>query len=75
MEGSLYRLLEESVDIAWVYLDRSGELGNGDAVRFLVDTIERMIRHGHRNRMFLANKAIVKYLESKSNVVAIREHA
>jgi hypothetical protein len=75
VEGSLYRLLEESVDIAWVYLDRSGELGNGDAVRILVDTIERMIRHGHRNRMFLANKAIAKYLESKGDVVAIREHA
>ena len=75
MEGSLYRLLEESVDIAWVYLDRSGELGNGDAVRILVDTIERMIRHGHRNRIFLATKAIAKYLESKGNVVSIREQA
>jgi hypothetical protein len=69
----LHRLLEESVDIAWVYLERSGELGNGDAVRILIDTIERMIRHGHRNRMFLANKAIAKYLESKSNVGAIRK--
>ncbi len=75
MEGSLYRLLEESVDIAWVYLDRSGELGNGDAVRILVDTIERMIRHGHRNRMFLANKAIAKYRESRANVISITEHA
>ena len=75
MEGSLYRLLEESVDIAWVYLDRSGELGNGDAVRILVDTIERMIRHGHRNRIFLANKAISQYRESRANVVPIREPA
>jgi hypothetical protein len=51
------------VDIAWVYLDWSGELGNGDAARILIDTIERMIRHGHRNRMCTANKAIAKYLE------------
>jgi hypothetical protein len=75
VEGSLYRLLEESVDIAWVYLDRSGELGSGDALRILTDTIGRMIQDGHRNRMFLANKAIAKYLESRRNVVAIREHA
>jgi hypothetical protein len=75
VEGSLSRLLEESVDIAWVYLQRSGELGSGDAAWFLTDTIEQMIRHGHRNRIFLANKAIAKYRESRSHVVAIREHA
>ena len=75
MDGSLSRLLEESVNIAWVYLERSGELGNGNAARFLTDAIERMIRHGHRNRMFLANKAIGKYRESRSHVAAIREHA
>jgi hypothetical protein len=42
----------------------------------LSDTIERMIRQGHRNRMFLANKAaILKYRASKFNVVSIREPA
>jgi hypothetical protein len=90
VEGSLSRLLEEAADIAWVYLERSGELGNGDAARFLTDTIERMIRQGHRNRMYLANKAINKYLESgsqqsrsqesrsqqsRNHVVTIREDA
>jgi hypothetical protein len=70
----LSQLLEESVNIAWVYLDSSGELGNG-AARFLTDTIEGMIRRGQRNRMFLANMAIMKYRESISNVVPIREHA
>jgi hypothetical protein len=72
---SLSQLLEESVNIAWVYLDRSGDLGNGDNARFLTDTIELMIRCGQRNRMFLANKAIMKYRESRINVVPIREHA
>ena len=77
MDGSLSRLLEESVDIAWVYLQRSGELEleNSDAAGFLTDTIERMIRHGHRNRIFLANKAISKYRESRADVVPIREPA
>ena len=49
---SLSQLLEESVDIAWVYLERSGELGDGDTARFLTDTIDQMIYRGHRNRMF-----------------------
>lgn len=75
MDGSLSRLLEESVDIAWVYLQRSGELENSDAARFLTDTIERMIRYGHRNRIFLANKAISKYRESRADVVPIRQPA
>ncbi len=75
MDGSLSRLLEESVDIAWVYLQRSGELENSDAAGFLTDTIERMIRYGHRNRIFLANKAISKYRESRAEVVPIREPA
>jgi hypothetical protein len=75
VEEPLHRLLEESVDIAWVYLERSGELGNEDVLRILADTIERMIRQGHRNRIFLANKAIAKYLESRSNVGAVRERA
>jgi hypothetical protein len=75
MGVSLSSLLEESVNIAWVYLNRSGELGNGDTARFLTDTIDLMIRRGQRNRMFLANKAIIRYRESRRNVVPIREHA
>jgi hypothetical protein len=76
VESSLSQLLEESVEIAWVYLQQTGELGN-DAARYLTDTIESMIRHGQRNRMFLANMAIIKYraLKEKDNVVPIREDA
>ena len=74
VDGSLSQLLEESVDIAWVYLQRSGEVEN-DAARYLTDSIEAMIRSGQRNRMFLANIAIIKYRASKEkgNVVPIRE--
>ncbi|HEY3677664.1 MAG TPA: hypothetical protein VGL45_03025 [Bradyrhizobium sp.] len=76
MEVSLSQLLEESVEIAWVYLQQTGELGN-DAARALTDTIETMIRRGQRNRMFLANMAIIKYraLKERDNVVSIREDA
>jgi hypothetical protein len=74
VDGSLSQLLEESVDIARVYLQRTGEMEN-DAARFLTDTIEVMIRRGQRNRMYLANMAIIKYraLKEKGNVVPIRE--
>jgi hypothetical protein len=75
VDVSLSQLLEESVNIAWVYLDRSGELGNGENARFLTDTIELMIRRGQRNRMFLANKAIMKYRDSRMNTVPIGEDA
>ncbi len=76
MEGPLSKLLEEALDIAWVYLHRTGEIVDGIvAARFLTDTIETMIRRGQRNRMFLANMAILKYRASRSNVVDIREHA
>jgi hypothetical protein len=52
-------LLEQAVDIAWVYLQRTGGLGGGNvAAVFLADAIDQMIRQGGRNRMFLANKAL-----------------
>jgi hypothetical protein len=70
------QLLEESVAIAWVFLQRSGELDDGYvAARFLTDKVDAMIRRGRRNRMFLANMAIIKYRESRRKVVPIREHA
>jgi hypothetical protein len=76
VEVSLSQLLEESVDIAWVYLQRTGEADN-DVARYLTDTIEMMIRRGQRNRMFLANMAIIKYrvLKEKGNVVPMKENA
>jgi hypothetical protein len=74
VDGTLSQLLEESVEIAWTYLQRTGELEN-DAARYLSDVIEVMIRRGQRNRMYLANMAIIKYRATKDqdNVVPIRE--
>jgi hypothetical protein len=47
MTVSLSQLLEDSFQIAWEYLDRTGELGDGAvASRFLSDKIETMIRRG-----------------------------
>lgn len=79
MDVPLSKLLEEAVDIAWVYLHKTGEIADGAvAARFLTDTVEAMICKGQRNRMFMANMAILRYrtlLQHQSNVVDIREHA
>jgi hypothetical protein len=76
VEVSLSKLLEESVDIAWAYLQRTSELGDGNiAARFLTDSIDAMIRSGQRNRMFMANMAIIKYRQSRDSVISIREDA
>jgi hypothetical protein len=61
MSVSLSLLLEESFQIAWEYLERTGELGDAAASRFLSDRIERMIREGQRSRLALANRAIGAY--------------
>ena len=62
MTVSLSQLLEDSFQIAWEYLDRSAELGDGAAAsRFLSDVIETMIRRGERSRLALSNRAISAY--------------
>jgi hypothetical protein len=62
MTISLSQLLEESFQIAWEYLERTGELGDGAAAsRFLSDAIEIMIRQGQRSRLALSNRAIAAY--------------
>ena len=68
MTVSLSQLLEDSFQIAWKYLERSGELGDGAlASRFLSDVIETMIRRGQRSRLALSNRAISAYQRSRSS--------
>jgi hypothetical protein len=62
MSASLSQLLEASFQIAWEYLERTGELDDAvGASRFLSDTIEIMIRKGERSRLMLSNRAIGAY--------------
>jgi hypothetical protein len=69
MTLSLSQLLEDSFQIAWEYLERSGELGDSaSASRFLSDVIETMIRRGQRSRLALSNRAIGAYQRSRSSV-------
>ena len=58
MTETVPTLVENSLGIAWDYLEATGELGNPDtAANHLLDTIETMIRHGERRRLLLSNIA------------------
>ena len=71
MSVSLSQLLEDSFQIAWEYLERTGELGDAaGASRFLSDTIETQIRRGQRSRLILSNKAIITYQRHRSSGAA-----
>lgn len=62
MTEPLPLLIESSIEIAWDYLERTGELGHAMvAGQFLSDAIELMVHRGERRRLMLANKAITAY--------------
>jgi hypothetical protein len=67
MPLTLSILMEESVQIAWDYLERTGEIDDpSEAGRFLSEVIVAMIRDGTRSRLLLSNRAISAY--QKRNV-------
>jgi len=71
---SLASLMEESLQIAWDYLERTGEIeDNWVASRYLGDAIELMIRQGQRSRLVLSNRAITAYLQFRdANIVDVK---
>jgi len=55
-------LFEQSFNIAWSVLERTGGLGEpNDTSRFLFDNIARMMKRGERRRLLLSNSAIDAY--------------
>ncbi len=62
MTETLMTTIENSFQIAWDYLEATGELGHPDtAANHLLDTIETMVRRGERRRLLLSNTAIAAY--------------
>jgi hypothetical protein len=60
-------VMEASIQMAWDFLDRTGELGEPEiAARVLLDAVEGMIRQGERRPLMLSNKAIDAYKRFKS---------
>jgi hypothetical protein len=67
MVETLPMLVENSFQIAWDYLEATGELGPPDtAAHHLLDTIEIMVRQGERRRLLLSNTAIASYQRFKA---------
>ena len=59
-------LIKNSIQIAWGYLERAGEIEDAAvASRFLAGAVELVIRHGERRRLLLSNKVITAYLRFK----------
>lgn len=55
-------ILANAFQIAWDYLEATGELGNPDqTAQHLLDTIEPLILQGERRALLLSNKAIAAY--------------
>ena len=66
MSEPLPILMESAVQIAWDYLERTGELDDPEiASKFLLDSVELMIRQEVRSRLLLSNRAITAYLRFK----------
>jgi hypothetical protein len=66
MSEPLDILMDDSIQIAWDYLKRAGEIDDAAmASRFLVIYIEGLIRRGERRRLLLSNKAITAYQSFK----------
>ena len=62
MTEPLPLLMENSIQIAWDYLEGTGELGDAEvAARFLTDAVETLIRRGETRKLMLANRAIDAY--------------
>jgi hypothetical protein len=59
-------LIENAVQIAWDYLEATGEIEDGGgASRFLSESVELMVRKGERRKLLLSNKAIDAYKRFK----------
>ncbi|WP_312018193.1 hypothetical protein [Bradyrhizobium semiaridum] len=59
-------LVENAVQIAWDFLEGSGEIVDGyETSRFLVEYIGRLASGGERRKIMLANRAIDAYRKSR----------
>lgn len=60
-------LMEEPIQIAWDYLERTGEIQDPEKCsQVLMAAVEAMMRQGVRSRLLLSNRAIRKYMEFKT---------
>jgi hypothetical protein len=64
-------LIEQSFQIAWSVLERTGELGEPNwSANFLLDEIIERFRCGERRRLVLSNRAIDAYRHQPIKLVS-----
>ena len=57
-----YHIVENSIHIAWNYLEATGELGDPEeASQVLLNEIQSMVRSGETRPLMLSNRAIEAY--------------
>ncbi|WP_426608747.1 hypothetical protein [Bradyrhizobium sp. McL0616] len=66
-------VIEDSFNIAWGFLERSGQLRNAEmSTDFLLGFIEGQIRSGERRPMKIANRAIDAYQAKAPQPVSVQ---
>lgn len=72
MSEPLPVLIEDSIQIAWDYLERSGDLRDPQvASRVLLNSIESMVRVGEKRRLMLSNRAINAYKKYRAERIRL----
>ena len=62
MSEPLPILMEKAIQIAWDYLEQTGQIDDPELTSWLLlDTVEHMVRCGERRRLALSNSAITAY--------------
>jgi hypothetical protein len=64
-------LIEKAIQIAWDYLERTGQIDDPEITSWLLlDTVEHMVRCGERRRLALSNGAIAAYERLRAESLA-----
>ncbi len=67
MSEPLPILMEVAIQIAWDYLERSGDMADPtEASQVLLKSVQSQVFDGERRRLMLANKAIDDYKRFKA---------
>ncbi len=67
-----YHIVENSIHIAWDYLEATGELGDPEeASQLLLNEIQSMVRGGETRPLMLSNRAIEAYKRHRHQLALV----
>ena len=71
MSEPLPILMEKAIQIAWDYLEQTGQIDDPELTSWLLlDTVEHMVRCGERRRLALSNGVITTYERLRADSLA-----